>query len=93
MENKNILKKLSKIINKEFGPPFLEEGAVKSKVFKNSGSYSMSLCIGRRDIQIDEDFNVCGSGTLLVLSVKPEKPVMKFKTHKNIKKTIMENDK
>lgn len=60
------LEQLAEIISREFGPPFLEEGFVFTGVMVDeNGNKSLHLRIGPRDIQIDEEGAMIGSGSLL----------------------------
>lgn len=55
------LRKLANIIEKNFGPPFLEKEHVRCCV--TPGGKTLMLAIGRRDIEIDENGTIIGSGT------------------------------
>jgi len=57
------LGKLEKLLNKHFCPPFVEKGLVKAVLSDNGDS--LSITIGRRDIQIDRAGNIIGAGTML----------------------------
>lgn len=57
------LNMLAKIINREFAPPFLEEGTVEAGYRVKKGMGYLAIRIGRRDIEIDEEGTVVGAGT------------------------------
>ena len=60
------LEQLAEILAREFGAPFLEEGFVFSGIHVDEeGNKSLHLRIGPRDIEIDEEGNMLGNGTLL----------------------------
>lgn len=60
------LEQLAEILAREFGAPFLEEGFISSGILVDEeGNKSLHLRIGPRDIQIDEEGNMIGNGTLL----------------------------
>lgn len=64
---------LAKLINKEFGPPFLPDGYVSA----NAGKDRFSLSIGNRDVSIDNDGKFLGSGSLVLGGwAKPEESKM-----------------
>lgn len=55
------LEKLQDIFTQHFGPPFLKDGSVEATL-----SYdTLKIRIGRRDVEIDSNLEVIGSGTLL----------------------------
>ena len=56
------LKELHDIINYHFVPPFVAEDAVESYFCEENSE--MCIRIGGREIFIDEDGEVCGSGTM-----------------------------
>ena len=56
------LEKLAEIITEKFGPPFLPEGHVIAKVTDKG---TLFLKIGPRDIDLAEDGEVLGSGTMV----------------------------
>ena len=60
------LVKLKKIMDRDFGPPFLPEGMVSTKWEGSGDERSLSITIDRRDVSIDKDGNVIASGTFLV---------------------------
>ena len=60
---KEEMKKLVKLINRNFGPPFLEKGTVQAKMERKGAGFSIT--IGRRDVSVDSDLNVTGAGTCL----------------------------
>jgi len=60
---KKQLKKIVKIFNREFSKPFLENGIVKAKYYKEENI--INIQIGARDIDIDNRLKVVGSGTCL----------------------------
>lgn len=71
------LEKLCEMINENFGEPFLVKGGVSAEVFTDEdGTKSMTLQIGRRDVEIDENGEVLGCGTLVV--VDPSSLVVEF---------------
>jgi len=59
------LEKLAEIINENFGEPFLVKDGVFAEVIDEDDEAEPSLCltIGRRDIQINSEGEVLGSGT------------------------------
>ena len=60
------IEKLCKIINTEFGAPFLIEDGVSAEILLNDdGTKELSINIGRRDVQIDENGEVLGAGTFM----------------------------
>lgn len=60
------IEKLCEIINTEFGAPFLIKDGVSAEILVNDDSTKeLSINIGRRDVQIDEDGNVLGAGTFM----------------------------
>lgn len=62
---------LAKILNSNFSPPFMPKDYVRAKA-NNRGE--LALYIGNRDVSIDKDGKVTGSGSLLVGGwKKPEK--------------------
>jgi len=77
--NKKDMEKIADIFNRNFGEPFLKEGTVTVEVMSKTEyetyekpeiedpkeEYILSFNIGRRDIQIDSNFNVISSGTML----------------------------
>lgn len=54
--------KLAEVMNKEFGAPFLPEDHVRACV-KDNGNFV--LIIGRRDIELNSNGVIVGSGTFL----------------------------
>jgi len=59
------LERLKEIIDQNFGTPFLEEGLVTASLDNEDGEKTLSITIGRRDVQINEAGEVVGSGTML----------------------------
>jgi hypothetical protein len=60
------IEKLCEIINTEFGSPFLVKDGVSAEILINDdGTKELSINIGRRDVQIDENGEVLGSGTFM----------------------------
>lgn len=57
-----ILAKLKKILDEEFGPPFLPKGLVQA-TWVGANQKVLKIRIGRRDIDIDEKLKMRGSGT------------------------------
>ena len=60
------LVKLKKIMDRDFGSPFLPEGMVSTKWEGSGDERSLSITINRRDVSVDKDGNVIASGTFLV---------------------------
>lgn len=56
-----MLAKLKKILDKEFGLPFLPRGMVTTEWIEGK-SKLLKIKIGRRDIEIDEKLKVQASG-------------------------------
>jgi hypothetical protein len=56
------LEKLCEIINEQFGEPFLVKDGVSAEM-QDDGT--LSINIGRRDIQIDQNGEVVSCGTFL----------------------------
>lgn len=56
------LETLKSILEHHFAPPFVKEGTVKVE-WDNESKTVLSITIGPRDIQIDEDGNIIGAGT------------------------------
>ena len=59
------LKKLKRIIDEQFAPPFLDKGAVVASW--RSGGKLLNIKIGRRDIDVTEGGEVVGAGTTLTI--------------------------
>ena len=60
------IEKLCEIINTEFGDPYLVKDGVSAEILINDdGSKELSINIGRRDVQIDENGEVLGAGTFM----------------------------
>ena len=59
------LERLKEIIDQNFGTPFLEKDLVTANLDNEDGEKTLSITIGRRDIQINEAGKVVGSGTML----------------------------
>ncbi len=56
---RSTLEKLQDIFTKNFGPPFLKDGSVEAVL-----SYgTLKIRIGRRDVEINSNLEVIGSGT------------------------------
>lgn len=66
------LQKIAEVLNREFALPFLEKGSVEAKIKKRDDGEFLVLRIGRRDIEVDENFTVTGAGTCLRSEVKDE---------------------
>ena len=62
------LETLCEIINKQFGEPFLIRDGVMAEIVTEADETLLSICIGRRDIQINAAGEVVGSGTLVGMS-------------------------
>jgi len=58
------LERLKEIIDQNFGEPFLKEGMVTADFTYGEGK-TLAITIGRRDVEINEDGEVVGSGTML----------------------------
>ena len=56
----------AEIFNREFSPPFLEEGHARAVAFEDG---SLKLFIGRRDVHFASDGTVKGAGTGLCAPV------------------------
>lgn len=54
------LKKVAKLINRDFGPPFLPAGFVKAKATKRN---TLAVSIGHRDVEVNEKMEVVGAGS------------------------------
>lgn len=94
---KEIMDKIAKIFNENFCEPFMKEDEVlvyvlseneyngegPSKVENPDEKYILSINIGSRDIQIDENFEIISSGSML----GSEEPSMKL-TKKDMEKMI-----
>lgn len=60
------LEKLCEIINENFGEPFLVKDGVSAEIYETDhGVKELSINIGRRDIQINEQGEVLNAGTLM----------------------------
>jgi hypothetical protein len=59
------LEKLCEIINTNFGEPFLVKDGVSAEISEYEGKKELTIAIGRRDIQIDENGELVGSGTFV----------------------------
>lgn len=94
-EHELMLKKLANLFNREFGPPFLKEGSVKASVEKDpSGRKFLTLSIGRRDVDLDADFNVLGSGTSCFDPIAEEQVALRAHDQPSLdKQAILEIDK
>ena len=61
------MERLVEILKEHFGPPFLPEGHVRTRLggegTPEGSRHHLTITIGRRDVQIDEDGKVLGSGT------------------------------
>ena len=67
--SKLTLEKFCEILNENFGEPHLVNGGVTAEIFVNDdGTKELSINIGRRDVQIDEQGFITGSGTFLGMS-------------------------
>lgn len=63
------LEQLCIILNREFGPPFLIENGVSAEVrTDDEGTKTLSITIGRRDIEIDETGEIVGAGTFIQMA-------------------------
>ena len=60
------VEKFAEIFNREFGPPFLEEGHARAVAVEDG---SLKLFIGRRDVHLAPDGTVKGAGTGLCAPV------------------------
>ena len=58
------LETLKNILNHHFQPPFVPKGTVVAEWYDDEKRI-LSISIGPRDIQIDENGNVIGAGTFL----------------------------
>lgn len=58
------LDQLKKIIDREFGTPFLKDGHVKAHFVKGKRK-TLEIVIGKRDIWLTESGRVIGAGTRL----------------------------
>lgn len=60
------LEKLCEIINENFGEPFLVKDGVSAEIYEtDDGEKELSINIGRRDVQINEQGEVVGCGTFM----------------------------
>ena len=59
------LEKLCEVINENFGEPYLAKDGVSAEIIDDNGIKVLSINIGRRDVQIDEQGEVVGCGTFL----------------------------
>jgi hypothetical protein len=59
------LKMLQEIIDSHFGEPFLPSGMVRTKLSGDGDDQRLSIYIGRRDVEIDANGELLGSGTTL----------------------------
>lgn len=59
------LEKLCEIINENFNEPYLVKDGVSAEVVNDDGTKILSINIGRRDVQIDENGEVVSCGTFL----------------------------
>jgi len=62
------LETLCKVINTQFGEPFLVRDGVMAEIVTEADETLLSICIGRRDIQINAAGEVVSSGTLVGMS-------------------------
>ena len=62
------LEALCEIINTQFGEPFLVRDGVMAELIIEADETLLSICIGRRDIQLNAAGEVVGSGTLVGMS-------------------------
>lgn len=56
---------IAKVLNDEFGKPFLDEGHLEARIVKEGGKEILKLRIDRRDIGVDENFKVMYAGTCM----------------------------
>ena len=62
------LEKLCEVINEHFGEPFLIKDGVSAEVdIDADGTKTLSINIGRRDVQIDENGEIVGCGTFIAM--------------------------
>ena len=59
------LEKLCRVINENFSEPYLAKDGVLAEIIDDDGTKVLSINIGRRDVQIDEQGEVVGCGTFL----------------------------
>lgn len=59
------LSKLKKIFDQEFGAPFLDNERVTTRIRLKNDQLLLAIKIGRRDIEIDEEGDIVGAGTML----------------------------
>jgi hypothetical protein len=57
------LLKLESIFDVYFGEPYLKDGHVCAKFIDTNKGSVLEIQIGRRQVRIDDDLNVVGSGT------------------------------
>ena len=57
------LEQLKEILDKNFTPPFLEDGHVKARFIEHTKEKTLQINIGRRDIWLNEKGEVTGAGT------------------------------
>jgi len=62
------LEALCEVINTQFGEPFLVRDGVMAEIITEDDETLLSICIGRRDIQINAAGEVVSGGTLLGMS-------------------------
>jgi hypothetical protein len=63
------LEKLCEIINSNFGEPYLISGGVTAEIIEDEEDVQLlSINIGRRDIQINTQGEIVGSGTFLSMA-------------------------
>ena len=66
------LKRIQWILDSNFGEPYLPKGMVRTALNGEGDNQRLSIYIGRRDVQIDSDGKILGSGTSL--QEKPLEP-------------------
>ena len=66
------LESLQQVIDRQFSHPFLAAGVVRTEMREDPKR--LSIWIGRRDVEIDEDGNVLGAGTAMLESALPDQP-------------------
>lgn len=60
------IEQFCEIINQNFGEPFLVKDGVSAEVYTDEdGEKSLCIQIGRRDVQIGENGEVIGAGTIM----------------------------